>query len=51
MATIKQRINKVTGVNQRRTANKGLAARGKQSGFATSSQKRADLRSAFGGAG
>lgn len=47
MALLSQ-INKTTGVSIRRTANKGKAAPGKPSGFATRDQKRADIRTAFG---
>lgn len=47
MATAAQ-INRLTGVNRRRTANKGKVAPGKPSGFATRDQKRRDIRTAFG---
>jgi hypothetical protein len=51
MATLAKLINRQLVFGKTRTANKGKAVRGKQSGFATKAQKKADLRSAFGGAG
>jgi hypothetical protein len=51
MAKLAQLINRSLVFGKPRTANKGKVIKGKPSGFATRSQKRADLRSAFGGAG
>jgi hypothetical protein len=47
---IRRRINRTVGITGRgRRVNAGRAAVGKQSGFGTRSQKRADLVAAFGG--
>ncbi len=48
MAKLSQVVNRSLGVGRSRTANKGKAAPGKPSGFATRDQKRADIRTAFG---
>lgn len=48
MASIKNRINKVTGVTTHTTrVNDGRATVGKQSGFGNHKQKRGDIVAAF----